>query len=168
MISRKGIDILLKAAVNFDNNIYTYIIGGKPTDEYLKIIKDNNLKKIYFLNFMNKENLYEYYKAADLFVLPTREDIWGLVINEAMANGLPIITTNKCIAGLELINGNGYIVPIDDFKAISLMVNEILSNPVEQVNLSIKSLKIIKEYTIENMAQKTYKILKVIENEIKK
>ncbi|MFQ8704524.1 MAG: glycosyltransferase family 4 protein [Thomasclavelia sp.] len=168
MISRKGIDILLKAAENFDKNIYTYIIGGKPTDEYLKIIKDNNLKKIYFLNFMNKENLYEYYKAADLFVLPTREDIWGLVINEAMANGLPIITTNKCIAGLELINGNGYIVPTDDFNAISLMVNEILSNPVKQVNLSIKSLKIIKEYTIENMAQKTYKILKVIENEIKK
>ena len=54
--------------------------------------------------------------AADAFVLPTREDIWGLVINEAMAYGLPVVTTDRCNAGLELIknNVNGYVVHVDD------------------------------------------------------
>ena len=53
--------------------------------------------------------------ASDLFVLPTREDIWGLVINEAMSFGLPIITTRKCIAGTELITDgeNGYLLEAD-------------------------------------------------------
>ena len=44
-----------------------------------------------------------YYQAADMLVFPTREDIWGLVINEAMANGLPTVSTDKCVAALEMI-----------------------------------------------------------------
>ena len=62
-----------------------------------------NLKNVYFIPFQNSDIIELYFKAADLFVFPTREDIWGLVINEAMANALPIITTDRCVAGLELI-----------------------------------------------------------------
>lgn len=54
--------------------------------------------------------------AADIFVHPTREDIWGLVVNEAMAKGLPVITTDRCVAGLELIKNEsvGRIVPVEN------------------------------------------------------
>ena len=63
--------------------------------------------------------------AADVFVMPTREDIWGLVINEAMAYGLPVVSTDKCIAALELVkNGrNGYIIPPNQPKEIAQKVN---------------------------------------------
>ena len=81
-----------------------------------------NLNNVHFIDFKNKDTLKEYYHVADVFVLPTREDIWGLVINEALAYGLPVITTDKCMAGLEMIeNGkNGYIIPVNDVKKIYL------------------------------------------------
>ena len=99
---------------------------------------------------------------ADLFVLPTREDIWGLVINEAMAKGLPVITTEKCGAGLELIqNGiNGQIVKSDDISAIKDAIlfwanqNEKARNRAGE-----KSLQAIKYYSIERMAKKYWDII---------
>ena len=88
--------------------------------------------------------------AADVFVLPTREDIWGLVINEAMAYGLPVITTDKCNAGLELIqNGiNGFVIKKDSEKELMEAVTRALS---ECTILGALALHEIKDYTIESM-----------------
>ncbi len=96
--------------------------------------------------------------AADLFVLPTREDVWGLVINEAMANGLPVISTDKCIACVELVkNGvNGYIVPVNDSNKLTQSIIEAM-NEIENSNrMSVESLNRIRDYTIEKMAQCHY------------
>ncbi|MEN3009352.1 glycosyltransferase, partial [Pseudothermotoga sp.] len=103
-IPRKGFDLLIKASKSIPKNVGVYIVGGKPPQEYLDLAKAFDVEeKVHFVDFKLKQELKKYYMAADLFVLPTREDIWGLVINEAMACGLPLITTNRCIAGLELI-----------------------------------------------------------------
>ena len=159
MIHRKGIDILLNAASNVSNDVIFYIVGGKPTEEYKKIISDLNLKNIRFLDFMQKNILFKYYQIADLFVLPTREDIWGLVINEAMANGLPIITTNKCVAGEELIDQNGILIESEDVESLSKNINKILFDDLLQKEYATNSLEIIRNYTIENMASRIYQIL---------
>ena len=89
---------------------------------------------------------------SDIFVHPTREDIWGLVINEAMANGLPVITTNRCNAGLELIsNGkNGYIIDVDNVEELQ---NAIMNTLKYSCQMGTESLRTIKNYTIENMAR---------------
>ncbi len=114
-----------------NDNVHLLIIGeGEKKSEYKKIIQDNNYNNVSIMNFMDKRTLFRYYKACDLFVLPTREDIWGLVINEAMACGLPIITTDKCIAGIELIEDykNGFIIPTDNSKELSKKLNKLISN----------------------------------------
>lgn len=63
------------------------MVGGEPTEDYLQMRASLGLDNVHFVGFQKKEALSRYYRAADLFVLPTREDIWGLVINEAMAYG---------------------------------------------------------------------------------
>lgn len=153
-IYRKGYDVLIKAMQNIDKNIGVYIIGDNPTQEYLKLQKQFNLANLYFVGFKTKEKLKKYYMSADLFVLPTREDIWGLVINEAMAMGVPVITTDKCVAGLELVeNGvNGYIVPIEDSEILAEKINKLFSEDYKKMGES--SLNKIKFYTIEQMAKK--------------
>lgn len=160
----KGYDILLKACSKLDPDTGIYIIGGKVTEEYAEMQKKLKLKNVHFVEFKTKKELAKYYKAADLFVLPTREDIWGLVVNEAMAYGLPVITTTRCIAGLELIkNGeNGYIVPVGDSEELAEKCNEILADNVLRRKMAENSLEKIQEYTIENMADRYLQIFKMI------
>lgn len=160
-IYRKGYDVLLKACERLDKNIGVYIIGGKVTSEYLEMKEKLNLTNVYFEEFKDKETLKKYYKAADLFVLPTREDIWGLVINEAMSCGLPIITTNKCVAGIELVKDmkNGKIVEVEDYIELSEYMKKILDNK-DIENMQRESLKRIRNYSIEKMVEKHLEILK--------
>lgn len=103
------------------------------------------------MDFQKKDRLKKYYMAADLFVLPTREDIWGLVVNEAMACGLGVITTNRCNAGLELIRNreNGYLVAVEDVHALREAMLEALENTEA---LGLCALETIRPYTVETMA----------------
>lgn len=150
-IPRKGFDVLMEAAKGLPSNVGIYIIGGEPTEEYVQLQK--NLPHVHFIGFQKKEELKQYYLAADLFVLPTREDIWGLVINEAMAFGLPVITTERCVAGLELVeNGvNGFIIPAGKSEPLQKKILETLSMDLRA--MGEQSLEKIRPYTIENMAK---------------
>ena len=152
-IPRKGFDVLMQAAARGIPNADIFIVGGEPTEEYLQMCRELKLTNVHFVGFMKKEKLAEVYRAADLFVLPTREDIWGLVINEALAYGLPTITTDRCVAGLELIeNGiNGAIVPVGDPDALAGKIKELLCGDLKTMGEA--SLAKIRPYTIENMAR---------------
>ena len=158
-IHRKGFDVLLKAAAKLQGDVGIYIVGGVPTQEYLKLRDELMLQNIHFLDFQPKERLRLIYKAADLFVLPTREDIWGLVINEAMAFGLPVITTDRCVAGLDLVEDgvNGYIVPVGDDVALAEKIDLALRSDLQA--MGAVSLEKIRPYTIENMAKTHVEIL---------
>ena len=150
-IHRKGFDVLLKAAEHLKAGTEIYIVGGEPTEEYRAMAQ--GLPQVHFVGFLKKEALAQYYQAADLFVLPTREDIWGLVINEAMAYGLPVVTTDRCVAGLELVEDgvNGYLVPVEDWDALARRMNEALAGDCQAMGLA--SWNRIQPYTIENMAK---------------
>jgi len=153
-IYRKGYDILLEAANNMKDSYGIYIIGGKPTEEYLQIMKKYNLEHVHFMEFMDKQELQKYYLAADLFVLPTREDIWGLVINEAMAAGLPVITTTNCVAGVELIKNRKCLVPVNDSEVLSHTIINVMEKDDFREILAAENLLNIKDYTFENMAKR--------------
>lgn len=149
----KGFDVLLRAAAKLKEKANIYIVGGEPTEEYLTQVQTLGLTNVRFLGFQPKEQLAKYYRAADLFVLPTRSDVWGLVINEAMACGLPVVTTDWCVAGLELIqNGvNGYIVPVDDDTALADRLDAALRADCRVLGQA--ALETIRPFTIENMAK---------------
>lgn len=157
-IHRKGYDVLLRAAAKLHPGTEIYIVGGTPTEEYLRMCRDLGLQNIRFEGFMKKEQLLKYYQAADLFVLPTREDIWGLVINEAMAYGLPVITTDRCVAGLDLVENdvNGYIVPVEDDAALAEKINTLFTK--DHSAMGEISRQKIQPYTIEQMAQRHLEI----------
>lgn len=163
-IHRKGFDILINSSKEISEDIAIYIIGDEPTEEYLELVKNLGLKNVYFLGFKTKDELKQYYMAADLFVLPTREDIWGLVINEAMSYGLPVITTDRCGAGVELIEDNisGFIVPVENKIILNEKITQILSDDVLQGKMAQNNLQRIKAYTINNMAQRHLEIFQDI------
>lgn len=154
-IPRKGFDVLLKVANRLDNNIAVVLLGGTVTEEYQQIIDSEQLTNVYFPGFINRNEIQKYYRVADLFVLPTREDIWGLVINEAIAVGLPVVTTERCIAGTELIiqGKNGFVVPVDNDEKLFEAIRTIIQDDLLIKAMSIESLKVAKQYTIETMVE---------------
>lgn len=161
----KGYDLLLKAAEKLPAEIGIYIVGDDPSKEFLKWKEEKKLDHVHYIGFKVKEELLEYYAASDLFILMTRADVWGLVINEAMMFGLPIITTDMCVAGLELVenNKNGYIIPIYQENILSDKIEYILYNERLRGSFGEESLRRIQAYTIENMAKVHMEILNHID-----
>ncbi len=154
-IHRKGYDVLLKAWKELDGEANLVIIGGGGLRQsYMELIQELGLRHVTLMDFMDKERLIQMYRQADLFVLPTREDVWGLVINEAMANGLPVITTNRCIAGLELVEKgkNGYIVPVENTRLLAQAMKKILSSPRRMEAMGRNSLERVKGETMKDIA----------------
>ena len=155
----KGFDVLLKAMEDMPEDVGVYIVGGRETPEYNSIIKSSNLKNVHFVEHCDYTTLKKYYHAADVFVLPTRGDTWGLVINEAMASGLPVITTERCVAGTQLVEDgvNGYIIPVDDVVLLKNRLMMLLNDSQKRHNMAKKNLEKIQPYYIENMAEIIFK-----------
>ncbi|WP_313130743.1 glycosyltransferase family 4 protein [Anaerocolumna sp.] len=168
-IDRKGYDILFRSCKDIRPNLDIYIVGGKPTEKYISLIKDLDLNNVHFVEFKSREELSNYYRMADLFVLPTREDIWGLVVNEAMAHGLPVVTTDKCIAGVELIRNyeNGFLIPSEDPEALAEKISEILEDADLRLKMANNNRNKIREYTIETMVKRHIDVFMTLKEENK-
>lgn len=151
-IPRKGFDVLLKACIGLDNDIGIYFVGGSPTSEYIDLVERNNLRNVHFIGYKSKDDILKYYRAADVFVLPTREDIWGLVVNEALSCGIPVISTTQCGAALEQIKDgeNGYIIDADDSVMLKRTIEKILDYPNPEI-MKKNALMMARNYTIEKM-----------------
>lgn len=162
-IHRKGVDVLLEALANCDKEMGVYIIGGEPTEKYKMLADASGNRNIHFISFLKKDILLKYYQAADLFVLPTREDIWGLVINEAMGMGLPVISTERCLAALELVENemNGWVVPVDNAQELAKAIEKAYEDKDKLHLMQIRALETIKKYTIENMARRHIEIFEI-------
>lgn len=147
MIHRKGVDLLIEAVSSLDD-VELYCVGG-----IYESIHDYP-SNIHFIAFKSQQELKAYYDCADVFVLPTREDIWGLVVNEALSRGLPVITTNRCNAGVELIrNGkNGYVVSAGNVSNLHQAICSI-KDCGNMEEMRINAISSIKDYTIERMAE---------------
>lgn len=153
-IPRKGFDILLEAwkELNDPEARLLLIGGGDLRAEYERMIEDENIKNVEIIDFVPFEKIFKYYMASDVFALATREDIWGLIVNEAMANAVPVLISDKCIAGLEMIveGKNGYIVKDNSIENWVSALRDCLQNSEKRRELAANGLKTVKEFTIEN------------------
>lgn len=162
-IPRKGFDVLLEAWASLSPDYRLILVGSGPEEEtYRQRIVDLGLRNVRIEGFKSKDELREYYRAADLFVMPTREDIWGLVVNEALSCGLPVVSTDKCLAALELarITESVAIVPSEDRAALAVTIRRTFENDRSKERLEAAALRAMNDYTIEAMAEKHVSIFK--------
>lgn len=138
-----------------------YLVGGNPKGTEFESFIGKTPKNFHFVDFKQKNDLENYYKAADVFVLPSRHDVWGLVVNEAMAMGLPVISTYTTVAALELVKDgeNGFLYNAGNTNTLLTLLQRLLGDDVLRHDMGEKSLIKIRPYTIENMAKTTYDII---------
>jgi glycosyltransferase involved in cell wall biosynthesis len=105
---------------------------------------------------MGLNELIKFYCLADIFVLPTLEDVWGFVINEAMACGLPVISTNTSQAAIEMIRSgeNGYIIKSADSNQLYEVLKILVCNKELRRRMSEKSREIVvQEFDLSAMVK---------------
>ena len=101
--------------------------------------------RVCFAGFRNQRELPAFYDLADVFVLPSRREPWGLVVNEAMNAGRAIVVSDQVGSGPDLVRSgeNGAIVPVDDVNALTKALAEALASPAHTAALGKRSLEII-------------------------
>lgn len=128
------------------------LIGGGPEkNKYRRLIKELELTNVQILDFLPREKVFQYFRAADVYLFPSKEDIYGHVVNEAMSQGLPVISNQNVNSAHHLIkNGeNGYVIDFNDDGKINMAIKDVLNNP-EMVNAALKTAG---QNTIELMAK---------------
>ena len=137
IIDWKGLDILIRAfhKLNTERNDIRLVVGGEgPFEDFCKkLCSDMAVGNVHFLGKIDPANLHYIFSIADVFVLPSyflrnHYESWGLVINESMSMGLPVITTNAVGASYDLVEKhvNGFVVNENDVGDLHNAMKRIL------------------------------------------
>ncbi len=105
--------------------------------------------------FVHREQLGSYYGLADVFIFPTHSDPWGLVVNEAMACGLPIIATDVAGATADLVKDgwNGHVVRPGDIRQLASAMKKIFEDADLRTSMGRNSREHIKNYSPAKCAE---------------
>lgn len=153
LIRKKGVLSLLTAYEKLQaerENIGLVLIGdGRERTLYEGYCKSHAVRNVFFEGFINREQLPHYYAAADIFILPSLSDPWGLVINEAMAFALPLIATDAAGATYDLLveGVNGFVVKSGNSEQLYRAMKRLVDYPHLREKMGKESLSIIQNYT---------------------
>ena len=160
LIARKNYLLLVKEWQKYSENYGLILIGdGKQRKEIEKLIKANNIKNVILTGFLPREKMFKYFQAADCFLFPSKEDIYGHVINEAFSQGIPVISTNKVNSAIKLVkNGkNGFLLESLEGMELAEAIEEVVNH--DYFNECIKTAK---ANTIEVMAERHIEMIEEV------
>jgi len=151
---RKGVEYLLKAAAKLKKHKFHIDIVGNLEDdkkyvEYLfEIVKTENISdRVTFYGRTSNDKLWEIYKNASMFVLPSLWEGFGIVLLEAMSFGLPIIATNVgSIPELITNNVNGILIPPKDETSLAAAIELLLTSDDVRERLGRNGLEYLKAH----------------------
>lgn len=146
MVPRKRPQDVLRAFEKIQAKAILVFVGdGKQRPVLEDCVYNHKIKNVFFLGFKNYSELARYYAIADIFIMPSSYEPWGLVINEAMCAGLPIITTSFVSSSFDLVRHqeNGYIVSVGDIDKMADSLNELIADSEKRKKMGERSLEII-------------------------
>lgn len=106
---------------------------------------------VHVLGFRNQSELPRIYGACDVFVLPSENEPWGLVLNEAMAAGLPVIASDQVGAAADLVEEgeNGFVHPCGDVEALADRIGRVLEDSQRRERMSRASERIVEAWDFD-------------------
>jgi glycosyltransferase involved in cell wall biosynthesis len=104
---------------------------------------------VHLPGFVHRDELATYYGLAECFVLPTHSDPWGLVVNEAMACGLPVICSEVAGCAADLVRSNGRLVDVGNVKQLANTMAQVAGDPGMRRRMGRESAELIRNYSPE-------------------
>ena len=131
--------------------------SGNQLEEFRRQYKDDT--SINLTGRVEYENVYKFYAIADVFIIPTIEDNWSLVIPEAMACGLPVSTSINNGCHVELVHKDENGITFDPYKEDTLVEALDYFHHQDLKVMGQKSIELEKEFNTENCARRVYDAL---------
>jgi len=149
---------LLKAyhQVNSPHKALSFVGDGKLKKLLQEYIINCKLNSVFFFGFQNRKEIFKFYAISDVLVVPSSRETWGIVVNEAMCFGLPIIVADCIGSSKDLVQHgyNGFIFPRGDIKKLASYIEELMALPEKKRSMmGNRSLEIIKKWLEKDLAE---------------
>jgi UDP-glucose:(heptosyl)LPS alpha-1,3-glucosyltransferase len=160
--SVKGLDTVLRAMAALKNlPIHMVAAGDDSPNSFRELARSLGISERCRFE-PTREDALDFYAAADLYVSPSREDSFGLPVAEAMACGLPVITSmNAGVADLIRHGTDGFILrQLDDVQDLAQMLQQIRGDDVLRKNVGDAAAQTALRWTWDQNATDVWKLLK--------
>lgn len=152
LVSGKRPALLAEAlrAVRSRDRVWLLVAGDGPLHDEAKADFESALgERARMLGFVNQLELSKYYTIADVHVMPSRLETWGLVVNEAMIFDMPSIVTDHvgCREDLVIPGKTGEIVPTDDARAFAAAIQRYVDEPGLAARQGAEARELVKRFS---------------------
>lgn len=148
---------------------YVRLVSGNPARApYLVIVGDGEeraalerkaavtgLDSIRFAGFRNQSELPRFFELASVFVLPSRHEPWGLIVNEVMNAARPVVVSDDCGCAPDLVREgvNGFIYPTGNIDALTAALQRVLVSPETAAGMGANAYERIRQWGLEQDIQ---------------
>ena len=158
LATEKSLFDLLEAyrLLNCQNKILAIVGDGELQNEMREYVVKHGLDSVHFLGFQRRSEIGKYYATADLLVLPSNRETWGMVVNEALCYALPVIVSDQVGAAHDLVHDgeNGFIYPSGDVEALALRLQQVVDLSEDERRLmGLRSRRLIEKWVKRDLVQ---------------
>ena len=154
VVPRKGLNFLLEACAilrsqGYSNYTVLVVGDGSQQEELQAFCQSHDLTDcVQWEGRVEYDLIGSYFQIADVFVLPTLEDTWGVVVLEAMLFGKPVLCSKGAGTSELIVDGeNGYVFEPQDAENLAKLMRQLIDNPQLIVAMGEKSKQVIAQYT---------------------
>ena len=150
LLARKRPLDLLEAFLKADSKEAALLYAGDgEMAETIRARLDADEKRVRLLGFQSQAQMAALYDLADVMVLPSERESWGLVVNEAMNGACAIVVSDRVGAGLDLVREgeNGAVFPVGDITALGAILRDLLTHRERLAAMGEASLRIVAEWS---------------------
>lgn len=156
LLEWKGVENLLKSFDLFSakhHNARLVVAGDGPMRDMLTLAVERN-SAIRYLGRLDSQQVVEVLHASDVAVVPSHWEPWGLVVNEAMAAGLPVIASDSvgCVDDLVVDTMTGTVIKANDNEALAAAMIDMLQDKEKRDRMGGEALRSISGWTLEREA----------------
>ena len=161
---RKGVLHIMEALSLVQRPDVKFFICGSGDEKFYGQLAELKRVRDRIIFVPHSSNLWEYYAASDIFVLPTIYEPFGLVIVEAMASGLPVITSRVAGAADLIIDGvNGFLLRApSDVNGLAEKIELLLSNAGLRKTMGERARETAEKFSWDRVAQKTLEVYNTV------
>jgi glycosyltransferase involved in cell wall biosynthesis len=167
-IKRKGVIELLEAwrqlLAREENRALLILIGSGELEQFIrKFIAAHDMADGVRVNgYMQQDELKRWYGAADVLVMPSRYDAFGVVAGEAMASGLPVITTSEVGAEPDLVQDgvSGLVIPPEDVPALTHAIIRLIADVQLRERMGARARERVARFSTESLAAEFVQVVK--------